>query len=101
MRCESASRLPANATKLGETPVKKDWVVDILESRNVRIVDRRPKGGSLWTIGGGELDVVMNDFAENGAQFTYKLEGGKATGRKAGWWPVGVSGKVRVQSPGT
>ena len=78
------SRSTENATTLGKTPVKKDWIIDVLESRNIRIADRRPKGGSLWAIGGGELDTVMNELAENGAQFTYKLEGGKATGFKAG-----------------
>lgn len=89
----SVSRSTAKATMLGEAPVKKDWVVVFLESRNVRIADRRPKGGSLWAIGGGELDTVMNELAENGAQFTYKLEGGKATGFKAGWWLSGYPKK--------
>lgn len=87
------SRPAMNATTLGESPVKRDWVVDFLESRNIRIADCRPKGGSLWAIGGGELDTVMNELAENGAQFTYKLEGGKATGFKAGWWPSGYPKK--------
>ena len=89
----SVSRSTAKATMLGEAPVKKDWVVGVLESYNVRIADRRPKGGSLWVIGGGELDVVMNELAANGAQFTYKLEGGKATGFKAGWWLSGYPKK--------
>lgn len=87
------SRSTAKATTLGEAPVKKDWVIDVLESHNVRIADRRPKGGSLWAIGGGELDVVMNELAANGAQFTYKLEGGKATSFKAGWWLSGYPKK--------
>ena len=90
------SRPVKSATTLGESPVKKDWVVDVLESRSVRIVDRRPKDGSLWTIGGGELDAVMNELAASGAQFTYKLEGGKATGFKAGWW---LSGYPRKSEP--
>lgn len=89
----SVSRSTAKATMIGEAPVKKDWVVGVLESYNVRIADRRPKGGSLWVIGGGELDVVMNELAANGAQFTYKLEGGKATGFKAGWWLSGYPKK--------
>ena len=87
------SRSTAKATTLGETPVKKDWVIDVLESHNVRIVDRCPKGGSLWAIGGDELDAVMNELAANGAQFTYKLEGGKATNFKAGWWLSGYPKK--------
>ncbi len=43
----SVSRSTAKATMLGEAPLKKDWVVGVLESHNVRIADRRPKGGSL------------------------------------------------------
>lgn len=35
----------------------------------------------------------MNELAANGAQFTYKLEGGKATGFKAGWWLSGYPKK--------
>lgn len=94
----AAPRSTANVTHLGEMPVKKDWVVDLLESRNVRITDRRPKGGSLWAIGGGELDAVMSELAANGAQFTYKLEGGKATGFKAGWWLSGYPKKTEPKA---
>ncbi|WP_373578258.1 hypothetical protein [Parafannyhessea umbonata] len=90
----SAKPAPSGAPTHAETPAKKDWVVDVLESRNVCIADRRPKGGSLWAIGGGELDAVMNELAANGAQFTYKLEGGKATGFKAGWWLSGYPKKA-------
>ena len=35
----------------------------------------------------------MNELAANGAQFTYKLEGGNATGFKAGWWLSGYPKK--------
>ncbi|EUB31607.1 hypothetical protein [Olsenella uli] len=87
------SRSTVNATTFEGAPVKKDWVVNVLESHNVRIVDRRSKGGSLWAVGGGELDVVMNVLAENGAQFTYKPQGSRATGFKAGWWLSGYPKK--------
>ena len=94
----SVSRSAAKATMLREAPVKKDWVVDVLESHNIRITDRRPKGGSLWAIGGGELDAVMSELAANGAQFTYKLEGGKATGFEAGWWLSGYPKKTEPKA---
>lgn len=95
------SRSIENAKTLGKTPVKEDRIIDVLESHGARIADRRPKGGSLWAIGGGELDVVMSELAENGAQFTYKLEGGKATGFKAGWWLSGYPKKSEPQGIGT
>lgn len=85
----SVSRSTAKATMLGEAPVKKDWVVGVLESYNVRIADRRPKGGSLWVIGGGELDVVMNELAANGhsSPTSWKAARQRAS-RPAGGFPV-------------
>lgn len=40
----------------------------------------------------------MNELAANGAQFTYKLEGGKATGFKAGWWLSGYPKKTEPKA---
>ena len=90
----STARPTAGAVKpQAETSAKKDWVVGVLESQNIRVIDRRPKGGSLWAIGGGELDALISDLGERGASFTYKMDGGKATGFKPGWWLSGYPSK--------
>ncbi|WP_418733516.1 hypothetical protein [Ellagibacter sp.] len=90
----AAKPAPGTAKPQAEAPAKKDRVVGVLESQNVQVIDRRPKGGSLWAIGGGELDALMSDLDEHGASFTYKMDGGKATGFKAGWWLSGYPSKT-------
>ena len=91
----STAKATAGAVKpRAESSVKKDWVVDALESQNIKVIDRRPKGGSLWAIGGGELDALMSSLGKRGASFTYKMDGGKATDFKAGWWLSGYPAKT-------
>lgn len=68
------------------TTQKKDWVSVMLTAKGVQTVDRRTKGGSLWAIGGEELTDLMDEFADHGATFTYKANGGRATNFKAAWW---------------
>nr|AMP42202.1 restriction endonuclease [uncultured bacterium IN-05] len=74
-------------------PVKKDWVVEELESKKIESVDLRESGGCLWVVGGGELDAAMKELKELGAEFKYSLRGGKATGNRSAWWLKGYPEK--------
>ena len=65
----------------------------MLTAKGVQTVDRRTKGGSLWAIGGEELTDLMDEFADHGATFTYKANGGRATNFKAAWWLAGYPAK--------
>lgn len=48
--------------------------------------DKRPLGGNLWIIGGQELASMMSEFAARGVTFSFKPEGGKATGHRPAWF---------------
>ena len=80
-----------------EAPAKIDWVVASLDEREIEIIDRRPKGGSLWVIGGSSLKSLMSELAECGARFTHKAEGVKATGYRPGWWLTGYPEKTNAK----
>ena len=92
---------PARAADVSPKPAEAeaevDWVAAMLASRGVQVIDRRPQGGSIWAVGGGELDALMSDFAAHGAEFTYKMEGGKATKGHAAWWMQGYPAKTEPE----
>ena len=96
----TAKSIPRQAVTLdhapakAEVPAKSDWVVASLDERNIEIIDRRPKGGSLWVIGGSNLEDLMAELAECGAKFTQKAEGVRATGYRSGWWLTGYPKKI-------
>ena len=87
-------RAAGTSPKSAEPEAKVDWVAAVLASQGVQVIDRRPQGGSIWAVGGGELDALMSDLAAHGAKFTYKMGGGKATKGRAAWWMQGYPAKT-------
>ena len=76
---------PAPAKAATESVVKED-VIALLEREKVPYVDKRSKGGALWIIGGKELSDVVRQCKALGIRFNFKVDGGKATKGKDGWW---------------
>jgi len=76
---------PAPAKAATESVVKED-VIALLEREKVPYVDKRSKGGALWIIGGKELSDVVRQCKALGVRFNFKVDGGKATKGKDGWW---------------
>ncbi|MDO8473133.1 MAG: AAA domain-containing protein, partial [Dehalococcoidia bacterium] len=70
----------------GSSNVAPRSLVAILLERGLQVVDNRDKGGSLWVIGGRELDLSNEEFARLGARFWYLPKGGRATQNKPGWF---------------
>lgn len=56
-----------------------DDILDLLNKHHVRYIDKRDSGGSLWILGGHELDSLVAEAKDMGFTFHYKPEGGKAT----------------------
>lgn len=54
--------------------------------RGFEVIDKRHLGGNLWIVGGQELSAAMSDLAARGIKFSFKPEGGKATGHRAAWF---------------
>lgn len=61
-------------------------ILGFLNNSGVQYVDKRTKGGGLWIIGGGELSEIVAKAKAIGYTFHFKLEGGRATKNKPGWW---------------
>ena len=57
-----------------------------LKEMNVKVVDKSKNGGALWIVGGKNLTPIMKSFKKLGIHFSFKAGGGKATGKKDGWW---------------
>ena len=83
--CDATFSEPVQQMMPGfETP--SDDIIDLLNKHHVRYIDKRDSGGSLWILGGHELDPLIAEARGMGFKFHYKPEGGKATKNKAGWW---------------
>lgn len=83
--CDATFSEPVQQMMPGfETP--SDDIIDLLNKHHVRYIDKRYSGGSLWILGGHELDLLVAEARGMGFKFHYKPEGGRATKNKAGWW---------------
>ena len=63
-----------------------DWIMEAIVDAGLNYVDKRDSGGNLWVIGGKSLKSFMHDLEQQGARFTYKTEGGKASGGRPAWF---------------
>ncbi|WHY84026.1 AAA domain-containing protein [Neobacillus novalis] len=66
-----------------ETP---DSLYSYLTSNNYEVIDNRPKGGSLWLVGGAELRPLINELRQKGITFQFTAKGSRATKYKTGWF---------------
>lgn len=55
-----------------ETP---DSLYSYLTSNNYEVIDNRPKGGSLWLVGGAELRPLINELRQKGITFQFTAKG--------------------------
>lgn len=94
-KAQSMDMTPVENMKVPEQ-ITLDFIVDqetadndiigLLKSEGVQFIDKRPKGGSLWVVGGKEIYKTIEKAKQLGYTFHYKKEGGKATRNKPGWW---------------
>ncbi|MCX5813958.1 MAG: hypothetical protein NT178_15635 [Proteobacteria bacterium] len=66
--------------------VEKPDVVQLIESHNLKHVDKRDSGGALWVIGGRELSPTMLKLRDSGFSFTFKAGGGRSSDYRDAWW---------------
>lgn len=65
----------------------KDLVIEFLQSKAVEFVDNRSEKGALWIIGGSELQSIVEECrSKYSVIFSFAERGGKATGKRPGWW---------------
>lgn len=61
-------------------------IINLLKNKGLNYIDNRNRGGTLWVIGGHELDGIMFDLKAQGYVFSFSKKGGKATNGQAAWW---------------
>ena len=69
-----------------ESKAEKFDVIAYLVGQGLEVADKRPKGGSLWVVGGLELTQIMKEVSKKGYRFTYSAKGGKSTKNVAAWF---------------
>lgn len=77
--------LSATAANNNKTQSNESLVSELIRL-GLKYIDNRSKKGSLWVIGGKDLDNQMSKFRKRGIYFTFKLGGGQATKGKDAWW---------------
>ena len=84
-----ASEKNANSkrTQVKQASSVKAWsLLEYLDSKKVRYVDKTNKGGCVWIIGGPELTPIVEECRNHGINFTYSERGGLASDKKPAWW---------------
>lgn len=69
-----------------ETEGERFDVISYLVGQGLEVTDKRPKGGSLWVVGGLELNQIMKEVSKKGYRFNYSAKGGKTTQNRAAWY---------------
>jgi hypothetical protein len=90
-----SSKVPALSIDPGppltDTREVQQWLDRALHSLGLTKSDQRSEGGALWVLAGPEFTDVARSCRVHGIQFRYLASGGKATGRRPGWftrWPL-------------
>lgn len=83
---------PGIRPRLSDLPIPKidkmmyKYSLSFLVGQGLEVAATRPKGGSLWVIGGMELNQIMQEVSKKGYRFIYSAEGGKSTKNRAAWY---------------
>ncbi|MBP1950685.1 AAA domain-containing protein [Virgibacillus litoralis] len=63
-----------------------DSLTEYLVSKGLNIIDKRVKGGSLWVVGGSELEPTLKELTSKGIHFEYVPNGSRSTEKQPGWY---------------
>src|SRR5699024_561164 len=61
-------------------------LTNYLSSKGLKFVDKRDRGGSLWVVGGMELQPIFNEIADNNIYFQFTPNGSRSTKNQPGWY---------------
>lgn len=86
-----------------EGELEKDGPFDLiayLKEHGLDPIDKRGAGGSLWVIGGWELNKILFPLKKYQIYFRFSKKGGRATGRRPGWFLLVKASKNVPKSEG-
>ncbi|MGF9966827.1 hypothetical protein, partial [Bacillus rhizoplanae] len=61
-------------------------LITYLKAQDVEILDKRNRGGTLWIIGGRELNKILFPLIEHKIFFHYMVKGSRTTKNKPAWF---------------
>lgn len=68
------------------TPAGDMTIVEKMKGLGIQFKDNRASGGALWIVASEAAARFVKELEESGVRLNYKKEGGRATGRRPGWW---------------
>lgn len=64
-------------------------LLQYLEEKGLDIIDKRSSGGTLWVVGGWELNEILFPLKEKKIYFKFTKKGSRSTKKKPGWFLLG------------
>lgn len=72
--------------QIAPTPEGLQSLIVYLSILDMRIIDKRPSGGTIWVSGSLEHSSIMQQLKTKGIYFIFSQRGGEATNYKAAWY---------------
>ncbi|WP_337020216.1 hypothetical protein [Oceanobacillus massiliensis] len=66
--------------------IDNSWLTNYLVSKGLNFIDKRDKGGSLWVVGGNELNPIFKELATKDIYFQFTSKGSRSTKNQPGWY---------------
>ncbi len=61
-------------------------LVGFLEAQGLEIIDKRPRGGALWVVGGKDKSDLMAELRGRGFNFAFASRGSYSTLHRPAWY---------------
>ncbi|QWC23579.1 AAA family ATPase [Bacillus haikouensis] len=65
---------------------RKFSLYNYLIQRELEVIDQREKGGSLWVVGGSEIEPVMEELDRMDIKFSFTQKGSRSTNYMSAWY---------------
>ncbi|ENQ3105189.1 hypothetical protein ACEOWJ_001154 [Bacillus cereus] len=76
-------------------------LIPYLQKHNLDVIDKREFGGTVWVLGGWELNAILFPLKEKEIFFRYTAKGNQVTEGKAAWFLFGsyvINGKSKTKT---
>lgn len=61
-------------------------LIQYLQQHSLEVIDKRSSGGTLWVVGGWELNEILFGLKEHKIYFRYAKKGSRSTQNRPGWF---------------
>jgi Domain of unknown function (DUF4145) len=85
---------PSNEDSVQQTETEKKpqssfRLIEYLRNQGLEVLDKRPNGGTIWVVGGWELNEILFPLKEKKIYFRFTKNGSRSTKRRPAWFLLG------------